>query len=60
MALEFLRAGRGVTNWPRCLGFDYEAFVDVVGRVGVLVFSSSEPLSRFKLTNQDANVKLTG
>ena len=47
MALEFFRAGRGFTNWARCLGFDYEAFEDVVGRVGALVLSSPEPLSRF-------------
>ena len=36
MALEFFRAGPGVANWARCLSFDYEAFGDVVGSVGVI------------------------
>ena len=36
VAVEFFRAGRGVADWARCLGFHYEAFGDMVGRVGVI------------------------
>ena len=35
VALEFFRAGRGVADWARGIGFDYEAFGNVVRRVGV-------------------------
>ena len=36
VAMKFFRAGRGVTDWARGLGFDNEAFGNMVGRVGVI------------------------
>lgn len=36
VAMEILGADRGVADWTRGLGFDYEAFGDVVRRVGVI------------------------
>ena len=47
VAMEFFGAGRGVADWTRSLGFDYEAFGDVVGRIAV-VRGRTVPLHRVK------------